>query len=184
MSMMNARSSRGAIWVSAVLFMAVSVVIISLLLSAALPLIESMKQRNILAETKHLLTVVDESIRTVAREGPGSQRDVHLTIDAGKLIINQDDDTLLWEMVVSDKLIEPGYVITEGQLRLYLATTPVKNKYKMNITLSYADTVDLLLDTQYQNPFFGKYTAIIAHNSSYATSSTGTSMPQVKVKIL
>lgn len=176
--MTRRQDTRGAIWVSAVLFMAVSIIVLSILLTATLPLVEKLKARNVVTETKVLLATMDDNIRTVAREGPGSQRELPFTINEGELSIQENSVT--WVMPVKDKLIEPGYIIPEGRLTLFLTETPVKGTYIMNMTTTYESFAEIKLLSQYQNPFVGTYTAVIRNTGNY----TNDGLPQITFLVI
>ena len=82
---------KGQVWISAVLYIAIGIVAISLILSAGLPLIYKMRDRNTVMQTKDLLHTFDSSIRQVASEGLGSQRVLDpVIIKGGKLSVEKD----------------------------------------------------------------------------------------------
>ena len=54
---------------------------------------------------------LDENIRVVANEGPGSKRFISpLNIEGGELIIDEFGDRLLWSLKTNNKLAEPNIV--------------------------------------------------------------------------
>ena len=82
---------KGEIWISAVLYTAIGIVAMTLILAAGIPLINKIKDRNTFAQTKELMYVFDESIRTVISEGLGSQRELSpFNIQRGDLYINEN----------------------------------------------------------------------------------------------
>jgi len=56
---------KGQIWISAVLYIALGVVAISIVLSAGVPLINKIKDKNTIVQTKDILFAVDNIIRKV-----------------------------------------------------------------------------------------------------------------------
>ena len=172
---------RGAIWVSAVLYIAVGTIVISILLASALPLVEKIKDRNSFVQAKELILVLDETIRTVATEGPGSQRELSpLTIKAGQIIISHDEDKVIWSMDTKAKLMEPNTVIKEGVLSLQLKTTPVSGKYLMTVETSYRNIYDITLNSRYQPPYTGTYTLIVKNTGVF----TQQNRPTIELKVI
>ena len=178
------RKKRGEIWISAVLFFALGIIVIAMVLSASLPVVEKLKDRAVVAESKEVLLALDSAISTVAREGPGSRREItSLTVNEGRLFIDSDTDLLRWEMKTSALIMEPDIPLREGVLSMMLHSTPVKGDYLMNLSISYHDRIDLLLESEYQSPFFGKYSMLISHKGNYTLSSEEKEIPVVTVKV-
>ena len=158
---------RGDIWISAVLYMALGIIAISLILTAGLPLIEKAKDRNTVIQTKNLMFTLDEKIKTVANEGPGSQRELNpFIINSGKLIIDENNDRITWTMETKARLSEPNILIEEGSLNMLLNKTFVKDKFNINLFLNYND-IDLKLNSPFGNPFTGKYKTVIKHTGQF-----------------
>ena len=79
----------GEVWVSAVLYLALGLILITIVLAAGIPLINKIRDRNTVAQTKDILFVLDKNIRTVASEGTGSKRYVSpVNIDAVELVFD------------------------------------------------------------------------------------------------
>ncbi|MFA4887318.1 MAG: hypothetical protein WC595_03840 [Candidatus Nanoarchaeia archaeon] len=75
-------SKKGDVWVSAILYFGLGIIIITIMLTAATPVINKLRDKNIIIQTKDIFQVIDANIREVAREGPGAQRP--LTVDVRK----------------------------------------------------------------------------------------------------
>tara|TARA_Y100000310_G_scaffold225672_1_gene227740 strand:- start:29897 stop:30445 length:549 start_codon:yes stop_codon:yes gene_type:complete len=165
-------TKKGAIWVSAVLYLTLGIVAISLILGAAIPLVEKMRDRNTVIQTKNMLFTLDETIRTVANEGPGSQRELSpFTVTEGKLVINKADDKIVWNKDTTAIIQEPSthgnrVVIKEGVISMELKETLVEEKYDMVLTLEYTN-IDIDLVSSFANPFVGTYTALIKHTGTF-----------------
>lgn len=157
---------KGDIWVSAVLYLALGVIVLIIILNAGVPLIKKMTQRNIVSQTKDIMFTLDKNIRTVINEGPNSRRVLSpFTIDEGSLYINATDIT--WEMETDDRMMEPNIVINEGVLKMVLKPTKQVDKYIINLDLSYVDITKLELDSNSVGPFSGKYNLILTHSGRY-----------------
>jgi len=174
---------KGQIWISAVLYIAIGIIIISLLLTAAVPMINKMKDRNTVANTKDVLFDIDDTIKTVAKEGPGSQRELTpLSIKAGELLIDKDNERIAWRLNTNAIVSEPDTLIQEGVLTLLTQSTPIVDHYIINLNLSYASLIDLTLVSAYHNPFSGTYSLSVRHTGNFTAGPT-TDMPVIELNI-
>ena len=74
---------KGDIWISAVLYMGLGIIILTIILSAGLPVINRIRDKNLAIDTKESMFTIDKNIREVYNEGPGSQRPLILEIKKG-----------------------------------------------------------------------------------------------------
>lgn len=124
-----------------------------MVLAAGLPAVQKLKDRYTLVQTKDLMLTLDENIRTVFHEGPGSQRVVKLKIDRGVLEINtfdsnniQESNNILWTFSTPVLISEPDKSIEEGNLQILTSTTAIENSYDVELKLYYEDTIALVYD--------------------------------------
>jgi len=166
---------KGQIWISAVLYIAIGVVAISLILSAGLPLINKMRDRNTVMQTKELLHTFDEAIRQVASEGIGSQRVLDpVIIRGGKLSI--ENDKIKWQMDTETQMMEPcdvsgescsdkKLIQNEGNIEMFLEITPVEGEYISHLNLNYGSSIKLglSLDSKITGSLTGKYVILVKY---------------------
>jgi len=175
---------RGQIWVSAVLYIALGMVVISLILSAGVPLINKMRDRNTIAQTKRVMFDLDNNIKAVANEAKGSTRFLSpVDINSGQLLINQgDSNEIKWSMTTNNQLIEPDIEFSEGDLNLKLQPTAIEGEYTMMLYLDYRNiNVSLHTDSAYQNPFQGRFSFSI--KNEYITTCDSTECPRVSIRV-
>ena len=72
------KSKKADIWISAALYFGLGIIVITIILSAGLPLINRLKDKNTVIETKDVMFKLDTAIREVIRNGPGEQRSLSL----------------------------------------------------------------------------------------------------------
>ncbi|MBI2663435.1 hypothetical protein HYX15_02790 [Candidatus Woesearchaeota archaeon] len=162
---------KGQIWISAVLYSALGIIIITIILSAGLPLINKIRDRNLVTQTKDIMRTLDDNIKKVANEGPGSKRFLSpLIIDGGELIIDETNERLLWSLQTKNKLAEPDIVFDEGSLKLFLNKTTVEDEFLVNLELIYKDVYDIKLSSEFENPFIGEYSVSIENEGTYTNS--------------
>ena len=173
------KAKKGDIWVSAVLYLTLGVIAIALILAAAIPLINKIKDRNTVAQTKEVLFTLDETIRRVANEGPGSQRELSpFTIGTGKLVIEQELEKIAWEMETEAIIQEPNTPLKEGVLTITLKEHPnIEDRYTILLETQYTG-IDLNLTSQFNNPFTGKFSVLVRHSGRFPANK-----PEVEIHI-
>ena len=59
---------KGDVWISAILYFGIGIVIITILLTAGLPVINKLRDKNIIIQTKQVMHTMDDNIREVIKE--------------------------------------------------------------------------------------------------------------------
>ena len=108
-------NSKGQVWVSAILYLALGIVIIGLIIGIAMPLVNKMRDRNTFIQTKTLMVGLNKNVEDVINEGPGSKRFLSpISIEKGELYIAPsnalaaDPDVIYWMLKTKNKLMEPN----------------------------------------------------------------------------
>ncbi|MBI2142026.1 hypothetical protein HYU15_00875 [Candidatus Woesearchaeota archaeon] len=110
----QAQSKRADIWLSAVLYVLIVIIIMVIILEAGLPVLDRARDRSTFTRTKDTMTALDQHIVDIAGEGQGSQRVIPIEVPKGD--IETKDGKLLWKLETSSKLIEPRSRIDQGNL--------------------------------------------------------------------
>ncbi|HIG98047.1 TPA: hypothetical protein HA231_01330 [Candidatus Woesearchaeota archaeon] len=105
---------RGAIWVSAVIYVLIGVVVLTIVIEAGIPLIRSLQERGNVNRARNTFTAIDGQIVEVAREGQGSQRVVPLEVSEGTVKV--EDGRLRWKIETTSKVMEPRTRVDLGNL--------------------------------------------------------------------
>jgi len=134
-----------SVWVSAILYFGIGIVILTIMLTAGMPVINKMRDKNVAIQTKEVFHELDSTIREVAKEGPGSQRVTNLEIKKGKLNINDVNELIIWGFETSALLSEPGVKAKEGSIELFTDADEVAKVdiYLLTYTLNYTCKLDL-----------------------------------------
>ena len=158
---------KGDVWISAVLYIALGIIILTLILAAGLPLINKVKDKNTFMQTKNILFNVDGNIREVISEGSSSQRYISpFTIKEGEISFFDNTEKIIWTMKTKARLMEPNVDFTEGFLNIKLLETNVEDQYELQLSLDYEDLCDLLLESTYSNPFSGDYNLLVQNTGT------------------
>lgn len=139
-------NKKGDIWVSAILYLGLGVILLSIILAVGLPAVNKLKDKNIAIETENLMSDFDTNIRAVYSEGTGSRRPFKFEITKGTLTISNVDDTIIWEFETSTLLSEPGVTVQKGNLLLYTKQGTANGVYVSDFILNYSGTLNLMLD--------------------------------------
>ncbi len=112
----TAFSKKGQIWVSAVLYILITTVVLVIVIQLGTPLLENLKDKTIFSKTKDNFLAIDKQIKDISSEGYGSQRIIPLEIQKGKVDITEDG--IKWQMQTDADIIEPGSSIALGDLTI------------------------------------------------------------------
>ncbi len=135
---------KGDVWISAVLYFGLGILVISILLAAGLPVINKLRDKNVVLQTKEVMHTLDQNVREVIREGPGSQRVLTINIKKGSFVIDELEDKILWQYNDSRILIsEPGIDVVEGKLIIKTLNAATKGKYNIEIATQYRGIADI-----------------------------------------
>ncbi len=144
------KNKKGDIWVSAVLYFGLGIIVISILLAAGLPVINKLRDKNILIQTKEAFNVLDENMLTVINGGPDSQRPITLEIKRGEINIDDVNDKIIW-VFKDSKVFASDPTVTmpinlEGTRNIRVKTTPstTKGRYNIEYILDYSAIADII----------------------------------------
>lgn len=111
-SLLNSQYKKGDIWISAALYTALGLILITIILSVGMPFVNKIKDRNTVLQTKNILIEMDKTIREVELEGVGSRRPFFVEIQEGDFQIKSDEnggEKIVWAVISDEKLgIEAG----------------------------------------------------------------------------
>ena len=141
---MNKKSQQT--WISAVLYIALGMVVLSIILAAGMPVVNKLKDKQIAAQTKNIMHEVDRIINEIYDEGPGSQRT--RTIEVGKGEFTISTTSIQWTLDTKyPGETELGIPVKEGNLNVLTKETSIVGNYNLILSLYYPD-FDLVVKTQ------------------------------------
>lgn len=160
---------KGQTWISTVLYMGIGIAIITTILIAAMPLINKIKDENIIIQTRDLMANLDETIRNVNEEGPGSKRSFGLEVKKGDMKIDTDSETIIWQMDTEAIVSELGIEIDVGTIKMLETSTPGKSDNTIILILNYSKPKGKkILDIQEDSlmSVIGRYNLIISNQGT------------------
>ncbi len=171
---MHNLNKKGDIWVSTVIYIAISIIVIAIVLLAALPLIQKLKDRNVTTQTKNILTQIDKNIKEVISSGPGAKRVISpIIIDAGLLEIDfrSSASAINWTMKTKDALAEPGITRQEGSVFIVVnerraGGSVVEGEFEISQYLSYKLNPEIIFTrnlNSLRSPFTGRFTMSVRY---------------------
>jgi hypothetical protein len=108
------KNSRGQVWVETVIYLLIAFVMIGLVLSFIKPKIEQIKDKAIIEQSIQIIQDIDNSILTMG--GSGNKRLLEIGIKKGSLIIDSENDTIIFEMEGAYMYSEPGETVKTGNI--------------------------------------------------------------------
>ncbi len=154
-------NNRGDIWISAALYTAIGVIMVTLILSVGMPFVNKLKARNTVLQTKNVLYEFDSAIRSVYNEGFGSRRPLFVEIGEGDFTIDGVNERISWKIISDEKLgIEPDLPkpIEEGNLKI--SSRSLGQGFEIELFLDYNGNIDIESNLKLLS---GKYNLVIEH---------------------
>lgn len=168
---LNSYCKKGEIWVSAALYTALGLILITVILSVGMPFVNKIKDRNTVLQTKNILIEMDKLIREVELEGVGSRRPFFIEIQDGDFKIEEEgaNERIIWTVISDENLgIESGEsvgqagpLIQEGDINIQ--STRVGQGYEISMWLDYKGDIDIRSNFKQLS---GQYNLIIEHRQS------------------
>ena len=103
-----------------------------------------LRDKNGIIQTKQVMHELDQNIREVVREGPGSQRVLTVNIKTGFIRIDNKDSLIIWQYNNSKVIISDiGIPVFEGKLTILTENANVKNNYNIQIYTNYTNLANI-----------------------------------------
>jgi len=138
---MKIKKNKAQIWVETALYTLIGLTIIALLLSVAMPQIQSIKDRAILSQTINALNVIDNKILEV-EQSQGSIGIINLKLSKGKMEIDPQKESIIYVLEESRlEFSEVGEDIKEGNI--IIRTEEYGSRYNIFLILNYTNELNL-----------------------------------------
>ena len=157
---------RGITILSGIIFLALTISATVIVYEAGVPVIKRMQAAAILEKMKDTFTELDKIIRQVASEGAGSKRTVYLSIDTGKLTVNETEDTIIWEFDTDAFILSPRTSQQFGNIEI--GSNMKTRAYEGNYTLSSPEIPCYIMENEHLKVYIKK----IGSPGSYESYST------------
>ena len=132
------KSKRGQVWVETAIYTLIGLTVIAIVLSAAIPQIEKIKDREIIKQTIDALNVLNGKI-SESETTVGNVRILDFKIAKGRIEINSKGDFIKYTLEDSIlELSQAGQEIKEGDITL--KTENYGEHYNIYLTMDYADS--------------------------------------------
>lgn len=137
---------RAQIWIEAMSYLLISLIIIGAILAFIKPKIQEMQDKSILENSIKMMEEIDSTISSIAEEVPGNKRKISLELKKGNLKIDGINNKILFEINSKYEYSEPGKDYKLGDL---IIKTVKKGKMNdINITLDYQGIYNITYDDQ------------------------------------
>ena len=140
-------NKKGQVWMETLLYTVVSIAILGVVLSFALPKLEQNKERALIAMHISTLKTLDALVLNLANAPAGNSRAYSLQLERGTFVIDGTANKLLFTIPeVGVKYSEVGVTIHDGSVSV-LTSAAGKKKYTITLSTSYDSLgLDLVAD--------------------------------------
>jgi hypothetical protein len=130
--------NKSQIWIETVIYTTMGLAIIGILLFAATPQIDKLKDKSLIEQSISSMNTFNQKIEEV-KQNTGAVGIIDFKISKGKLVINPTEKYIEYSLENSKlKFSEPGVSIKEGDLEI---KTTIENgeRYKITLKKEYND---------------------------------------------
>jgi len=113
---MSRKNRKAQIWISAVLYLLVTVVVMFIVLDAGIPMLNNMKDKSVFTRTKDNFVNLDQHIKKISFTEEGSQEVIPFEVTDGNLVF--DENNVVWSMQTEAQVLEPNTKLDSGNLYL------------------------------------------------------------------
>lgn len=89
---------RGQVWIETVLYTLISLVLIGLVLSYAIPKLQAVQEKTIIDQTIASMRILDQTIKSAVELGSGNVRTYELALKRGIFEINPESDSIVFTL--------------------------------------------------------------------------------------
>jgi len=180
-------NKRGQVWVETVIYTLIALVMIGTVVSVVKPKIEESRDKAIIEQSLSLMKSID-SIFFDIKGAPGNQRVIELGITDGNLLIDAENDRIVFELESRYKYSEPGKNIEDGASGIIIHTeekgkfnnvTLTKNYYE-DYNLTYSGRDELKFITKSSAPY--RVTILNKGQNQFTDSSSTCTEANVEVR--
>ena len=136
---------KGAIWVSTVLYILITIAVLGIAFAALKPEIDKMRDKAIIEQSIGMMDEFDNTISQV-KEVLGTRREIKVLLKKGNLVFDADANKIVWQFDTTYKYSEPGVGIEIGNI--IAKTTKVTGAYSITLTLDYEGDLNLFYDKE------------------------------------
>jgi len=141
-------SKKSQLWISAVLYILITALVMVIILEALTPVIENLKDKSIFVRTRDTFLSLNQYVKEVSIEGQGSQRIVPVEIQKGEFMVR--DNQLEWKMPTEAEILEPRSTVELGNM-LVVANGDV-DAYEQNSTFVLSNSHTLFKFNKFGTP--------------------------------
>jgi len=132
-------NKKAQVWIETVVYTLIAFVILGAVLAFAKPKIQELQDKAILEDSIDMLNQIDDVVKMV-EVTEGNKREIEIGIKRGELLLNQDKDSLIFNLRTRYLYSEPGTKYKKGEFNVL--TTPLAGKeYSVAITREYNSTI-------------------------------------------
>ncbi|MFH1787518.1 MAG: hypothetical protein ABH811_01895 [archaeon] len=130
------------IWVETVIYTLIALVMIGAVLSIVKPKIEEGQDKAIVEQSAEMLKGIDSIISDI-KKSSGNQRLIELAVKKGNLIIDGENERIIFEIQSKYQYSEPGLEVSDEIRGMTVLTTKVGNLNNVTLVKDYTGEFNL-----------------------------------------
>ena len=135
------KNKKSQVWIETAIYTLIGLVIIAILLAAAKPQIEKIKDKGIISQTVEAMNLLNNKI-SEAEQAAGASREIKFSVAKGRLEINASGDIIQYIMEDTRlELSESNETIREGDI--FILTKERGSRFDIILTMDYTGRLDM-----------------------------------------
>jgi len=127
---------RGQVWVETMIYTLVAFALIAAVLFFVKPKVEEIRDQALIEQSLEVMKYFDSTILELGQSVSGNKREIEVGIKKGTLLIDGENEKIVFEMKSKYEYSEPGEIISEGSLNV--STEKIGDENKITISKNYS----------------------------------------------
>ncbi|MBU4308298.1 MAG: hypothetical protein KJ566_00680 [Nanoarchaeota archaeon] len=128
---------RGQVWVETMIYTLVAFALIAAVLFFVKPKVEEIRDQALIEQSLEVMKYFDSTILELGQSVSGNKREIEVGIKKGTLLIDGENEKIVFEMKSKYEYSEPGEIISEGSLNV--STEKIGDENKITISKNYSN---------------------------------------------
>ena len=140
------KKNKGQVWVETAIYTLIGLTIMAILLAAAKPQIEKIKDRAVVSQTAEAMGILHNKISEI-QQSAGNTREIKFTVAKGKLEINTNKSLIQYTLEDTRlELSEPDEIIKEGEI--FILTQERGSRFDVSLTINYTNQLNMTFNNE------------------------------------
>ncbi len=130
----HSKKKNAQVWVETVIYTLIGLTIIGILIAISTPQIQKMQDKALIEQAINGILKIDAKIYESINSGTGNKRRLELKIGKGQVLVDGENDNLIWELDSHYEYSEESLPVSAGKITI---TTLPGSPWKVRLELNY-----------------------------------------------